>query len=76
MCLGMYGQFLYINVERQVVVAKFSSQEHATDDNLVTRTFVAFDQLARALTTPSFSSIGSQPRPCGKLTHTPGGEAP
>jgi CubicO group peptidase (beta-lactamase class C family) len=76
MCLGMYGQFLYVNIERQVVIAKFSSQEHATDDAIVVRTFLAFDHIARGLTAPTTSLIGGQPEPSDPSTDTPGGEAP
>ena len=50
MGLGMYGQVLYVDIERQVVVAKFSSQEHAVDDAAVSRTYAVLNDLAHALT--------------------------
>jgi CubicO group peptidase (beta-lactamase class C family) len=45
MGLGMYGQMIYVNQKADVVIAKFSSQPRAADDELTAHTFHAFESL-------------------------------
>jgi CubicO group peptidase (beta-lactamase class C family) len=49
LCLGMYGQMVYVDRKAQVAVVKFSSGRHAVDDAATTRAFLAFERLAAIL---------------------------
>jgi CubicO group peptidase (beta-lactamase class C family) len=49
MALGMYGQMVYVHREAGVAAVKFSSQPRPADDVLVTRTFLALEDLVAVL---------------------------
>jgi len=47
--LGIHGQYLFVDAERQLVVAKVSSQEHPLDAARITSTLRAVFAVRRAL---------------------------
>jgi CubicO group peptidase (beta-lactamase class C family) len=47
--LGIHGQYLLVDAERQLVVAKVSSQELPLDAARITATFRAVSAMRRAL---------------------------
>ncbi len=47
--LGMHGQYLFVDAERQLVVAKVSSQELPLDAARITSTLRAVSAVRRAL---------------------------
>jgi len=46
MALGIHGQTMYIDPERQFVAVKFSSQPHQSDANMVLDQMLAFEAIA------------------------------
>jgi hypothetical protein len=49
MCLGIFGQFLYVNRSAELVVAKFATQPSFDDSLLLAHDFRAAESLADAL---------------------------
>lgn len=50
LALGMYGQLVFVDCEKNVVAVKLSRQARPTDDALVTRTYRALTSLSHLLT--------------------------